>query len=244
MQYFKAGEDVEFVLTENQKVTYEKHNHVSKYVAGLVLKGKVELLKNECATEIMQEDFFIIPTYQVHALKIEDATARILTLCIDEKFLDSHSMEEGKSILANIMLSLHEKQIIEEKQEAAYLDAYEIITKLHEERKKLPELIESITNMVVDEPEQAWNLDELADSIYINKYYMIRKFKETIGLTPHSFHIQNRIRKAQHLLQEGHSITDTALEMGFFDQSHFDKAFRKILGISPSEYVASLKKLS
>ncbi|MDO5575036.1 MAG: AraC family transcriptional regulator [bacterium] len=43
MRYFHAGENIEFVLTENQERTYEKHNHVSKYVAGLILNGCAEM---------------------------------------------------------------------------------------------------------------------------------------------------------------------------------------------------------
>ncbi|NLK95282.1 MAG: AraC family transcriptional regulator [Clostridiales bacterium] len=59
-------------------------------------------------------------------------------------------------------------------------------------------------------------------------------------LTPHYFQIQNRIRKSQLLLQQGYSVVFTASEIGFYDQSHFVKSFRKVFGISPLEYIYSL----
>lgn len=79
--------------------------------------------------------------------------------------------------------------------------------------------------------------------MYLSKYYMIRKFKNDVGLTPHKFLLQNRIRKAQRLLQKGLKVADVAAEMGFYDQSHFVKSFRKVMKIPPEEYLQSVKKI-
>ena len=62
-------------------------------------------------------------------------------------------------------------------------------------------------------------------------------------MTPHQFCIQNRIRKSQSLLDGEKTISRIAAEMGFYDQSHFDKAFHRIVGISPSEYIRSKKRI-
>lgn len=257
MQYFHSEEDIEFVLIENKEIKYDRHNHVSKYVAGLILAGSVELFDGTDNVTAVEDDMFIIPVYRVHTLEMKDCSAKALTMCIGVEFLKKYTIEQGRPILSSLMKSLKAEQFITERQEEAYQDAYEMIVRLYEEQAEMSESIESgtqrvvdmqegiegVTQRMVDMPEQEWKLDTLADSIYINKYYLIRRFKEAVGLTPHSFHIQNRIRKAKQLLQEGHSIMDTAIETGFYDQSHFDKAFRRILGISPSEYVESLKQL-
>ena len=73
--------------------------------------------------------------------------------------------------------------------------------------------------------------------MYISQYHFIRSFKKQIGLTPHQFKMQNRIRKAQRLLRENKAITEVALIMGFCDQSHFNKWFKRIVGITPSQYI-------
>lgn len=44
------------------------------------------------------------------------------------------------------------------------------------------------------------SLDSLAKDLYLSKYYLIRKCKRNLGLTPYKFHLQNRIRKAHTLL--------------------------------------------
>lgn len=81
--------------------------------------------------------------------------------------------------------------------------------------------------------------------MYTSKYHLlIRKFKEEIGLTPHEFQIQNQIRKAQRLLEHDLLVAEVVLAAGFYDQSHFIKHFRNIMGITPSEYKHASKQLS
>lgn len=46
-------------------------------------------------------------------------------------------------------------------------------------------------------PENKFSVEAMADAALKSKYYFIRRFKEIVGLTPHRFQIQNRIRKAQ-----------------------------------------------
>lgn len=86
-------------------------------------------------------------------------------------------------------------------------------------------------------------LDNLAKDLYLSKYYLIRKGKRNLGLTPHKFHLQNRIRKAQTLLFTNKSVTMASVDTGFYDQSHFDRAFKNIVGISPTEFLASSNTL-
>ncbi|WP_428024541.1 AraC family transcriptional regulator [Arcobacter sp.] len=80
------------------------------------------------------------------------------------------------------------------------------------------------------------SIEELSKIFNLNPYYIIRLFKSKINLTPHAFLINLKINRAKELLQEGTSIVDTALECGFFDQSHFHKNFVKIVATTPKEY--------
>ena len=51
--------------------------------------------------------------------------------------------------------------------------------------------------------------------------------------------MQCRIRKAQKLLEKGTSVIDTAFILNFTDQSHLDRVLKKIVGITPEQYVKS-----
>ena len=100
-----------------------------------------------------------------------------------------------------------------------------------------------MADKITGHPERELPMEAMAADIFVSKYYFIRKFKNSIGMTPHRFCIQNRIRKSQGMLDEEKSISGIAAEMGFYDQSHFDKAFQRIVGISPSEYTRSKKQI-
>lgn len=105
-------------------------------------------------------------------------------------------------------------------------------------------LIDSAKKQIECYPEMKLSIDEMAHSLYISKYHFIRSFKQAIGLTPHQFQIQNRVRKAQHMLSNVDSIAEVALTTGFCDQSHFIKHFERYVGITPTVYKISCKILT
>ena len=88
-------------------------------------------------------------------------------------------------------------------------------------------------------PECKLTVEEMAQNVFLSKYHFIRSFKAEVGLTPHQFQIQNRIRKAQRLIREANTITKVALTSGFCDQSHFIKQFKKYVGLPPLAYKSS-----
>jgi hypothetical protein len=64
-----------------------------------------------------------------------------------------------------------------------------------------------------------------------------RRFLRTTGMTQHSFRQILRARRAASLLQNGLPAAETALEVGFSDQSHMIRSLKSILGLSPKEIV-------
>lgn len=87
-------------------------------------------------------------------------------------------------------------------------------------------------------------INEMAHSLYISKYHFIRRFKQIVGLTPHQFQIQNRVRKAQRMLNDIDSITEVALITGFCDQIHFIKQFEKYIELTPTVYKVSCRQMT
>ncbi|MCP4106994.1 MAG: AraC family transcriptional regulator [Desulfobacteraceae bacterium] len=57
------------------------------------------------------------------------------------------------------------------------------------------------------------------------------------GVSPNEYLIQFRIKKAREFLLQGVSLTDTALDTGFTDQSHFTRFFKRIVGVSSGKYL-------
>ncbi|WP_028317087.1 AraC family transcriptional regulator [Desulfobulbus elongatus] len=79
-------------------------------------------------------------------------------------------------------------------------------------------------------------LECLATEMGANACTLIRQFKEATGITPHAYRTNCRIDHARHLLRQGRDIAETALECGFFDQSHFHRHFKAMTTVTPREY--------
>lgn len=80
---------------------------------------------------------------------------------------------------------------------------------------------------------------ELAAIAQISPYHFIRLFKNATNQTPHQYVLHQRVEKAKCLLRhKNSSISEIAFSVGFCDQSHFTKCFKRITGITPKEYIA------
>ena len=86
------------------------------------------------------------------------------------------------------------------------------------------------------------SLEQLAAIAYLSPFHLLRSFRDQIGLPPHAYQMQTRIRQAQRLLGTGLPCVDIALAVGFADQSHFTKHFKRIVGVPPRLYGDAHKK--
>lgn len=80
-------------------------------------------------------------------------------------------------------------------------------------------------------------LEELACMAGMDRYTLIRRFRRRFNTTPHSWQIMLRVNEARRLLEDGMSATDVALEVGFYDQSHFTKMFKETFGVTPMQFL-------
>ncbi|WP_118182713.1 helix-turn-helix domain-containing protein [Paraburkholderia phosphatilytica] len=64
-------------------------------------------------------------------------------------------------------------------------------------------------------------------------------FRKEVGISPHRYVCVVRIRHAQRLLRDGVPPCAVATEVGFFDQSHLGRHFRRMVGMTPGHYVAA-----
>jgi AraC-like DNA-binding protein len=80
------------------------------------------------------------------------------------------------------------------------------------------------------------SLQDLARLTRLSPYHLHRAFCKRIGMPPHAYQLQVRITQARLLLRMGRSISDTAFLVGFVDQSHFSRHFKKLMGVTPGRY--------
>jgi AraC-like DNA-binding protein len=81
-------------------------------------------------------------------------------------------------------------------------------------------------------------LDDLARLAAMSRFHLSRSFRSTVGMSLRVYVRNLRLERAQQMLTRSPqtSLTQVALDAGFYDLPHFDKAFRGRYGISPSEF--------
>ncbi|MFW2173716.1 helix-turn-helix domain-containing protein [Acinetobacter guillouiae] len=108
---------------------------------------------------------------------------------------------------------------------------------------ELPEAqrkVEIVKDLLSSFPEHDYSLTDLATYVGLSPWHFLREFKKYTGLPPHSWLVQVRLQKARQLLKQGQSIAMTAQNSGFSDQSHFNRHFKKAVGVTPSQYLSTL----
>lgn len=80
-------------------------------------------------------------------------------------------------------------------------------------------------------------LSELSQMVNVNRFTVLRKFREHTGVTPNQFQMMVRIHRAMDILKDSHlPIAEVGELCGFSNPSHFARVFRKKTGLSPTEY--------
>lgn len=79
-------------------------------------------------------------------------------------------------------------------------------------------------------------LDKMAREGNFSKFHFIRVFKNIYGKTPHQYLIDARIEKAKKLLKQQISVTETCFAVGFESVSSFTGLFKKMVGVTPSNF--------
>ena len=108
----------------------------------------------------------------------------------------------------------------------------------HTEQRILDQLIQTVSA----QPGQKFSLQQLADSAHISTTYLHRIFRTQLGMTPGIYLAKVRMEESKLLLREGTlSMGEIAKQLGFSSQQQFSRQFRAVTGMTPSEYVRTLR---
>ena len=100
-----------------------------------------------------------------------------------------------------------------------------------------PRALRHVREYILAHLEEDLSNHVLAKLVGLSAYHFSRAFKQSAGVSPHRFVLQSRVERAKHLLGETElSLAEIALIVGFGDQSHCARWFRKIVGITPSRF--------
>lgn len=77
----------------------------------------------------------------------------------------------------------------------------------------------------------------------LSSHYINTIFSKCVNTTISSYIIKAKILRSCSMLLNNNNVTDVALTLGFYDHSHYIKYFKKIMGVSPTQYIQKYTKV-
>ena len=84
-------------------------------------------------------------------------------------------------------------------------------------------------------------LAEMAADVGLSRHHLVRTFGAAAGMPPYAWLAQHRVSKARRLLDAGYPPAEVAGLVGFADQAHLTRWFRRVLGVTPGAYRNSVQ---
>ena len=230
---------------------YAKHSHDTLCIS-IIKQGKIVVeFHNKEKQTLYPNQIVIFNPHQVHVTKNSNIKSyNYYTLHLTQKWIDkiSPSLYFKNNIINSqnyyeIFLNLCEN-IIQNNIKDIEKELYNFFIDLVENHSNNiststnNQIFNNVKNYIINNIQEQLTLDDIAKEIGYSKEYIIRIFKKEFGLTPHAFLMNEKVNYAKNILDKSDSLnlTEIALELGFYDQSHFIKFFKKSFAITPNKY--------
>ena len=253
-------DNLELLRVSNSTYDYPRHIH-EEYCIGLVLQGAETHNSRGITQTVLPGGLILINAEEIHsnqsfrtAYRVIKIRPKVLSRLASEVFeRDSETPTFPNSVVKDplvfrLLLNLHlklERNVSPFEQESEFISAIGLLlarqNKNHSALKALgkePRYVESVRDYLKSHYADNVSLAKLTAITNLSPFYLLRVFHKQVGFPPHEYQTQVRIAHARKLLRSGSSITEAALETGFFDQSHLSKNFKRIVGVTPGRYVS------
>ena len=246
VMYFPSNNNtIDIVLLNKVNTVYPLHTHAEHYTMGIVIDGEIIIETNVEKFVCKSDNIFTIPMDVPHSIKpLSDSSYTMLSFCIHQDYLVYTDVDNIKLLMDRKLKQLFGEEEIVAVYSELLSDGWMLLLADKLKNMTSDSYSKDVKHMLLEVPETSISIEDISNKICVSSFHMIRQFKKEVGLTPHQFQIQCRIRKAQKMLLSDRTIAEVALETGFCDQSHFVRCFKKIVGMTPASYqkVAKISK--
>jgi len=247
-------------IVDGREVCYTRHAH-EHFSIGAITAGRSTYIHEKSAFEVGVGTVVLMNPGDVHACNpIDDQPWSYLMLYVDTRWLSDLQRQLGFSddvafrrfsathtrdaSLFESLKGLYEV-LIDPQQDllCKHSVAVEFFTEVQQRLNPVdtplrePNFkLERAADYIRDNCTQMLKLEDICEAAQLSPSYLIRAFRHHYGMTPHAFLVNRRIQFAQDQLRSGKLIADVALEAGFADQAHFQRAFKQHLAATPGQY--------
>jgi len=226
----------------SKKVSEGWHYHVNSHISYILQGGNREQRKNHEA-QALPGNLMIYPSGLLHRNLNTVYPSKNLNLEVDDNFLLDNDLKFSISSAVSVkffVLKVYKECLINDKDSEAsirtlVLNAFESV---HEKNERVsPRWAALISQVVHDRWNENVSLTELSQELNLHPVTISKSFSKHFHCTLGEYSRKIKIDKAVSLMNRSkRSLTEIALECGFFDQSHFIRAFKDATGFTPTEY--------
>lgn len=212
---------------------------------GCLLAGRRETRINNLNRTARPGELLIIHPFQPHSCRGASEANVWRSLAIPDAIWRSFafSAQRGNFFALNSSLEKRFLRICDDIRRGAdrstlknFLSSLTPTARVSVELSAPDERLLDVAERMKRDPGDKNKLDDLAELARMDKYEFIRNFAAAFHITPHKYVESLRLAKGQGLLREGRSVIQSALAAGCCDQSHFNRLFRRYLGVAPAVY--------
>jgi AraC-like DNA-binding protein len=265
LKYWKVAHLDNLELLHAANITYQYPPHVhEEHSIGLMLRGTELTTCRGASHTAFPGSVVLINADEVHSSRSVKTEYRIIK--VGPKALTRIAFELGghhpegvyfpKLVINDVsifrlLLDLHlklEQNDSALEQESEFISTIGLLLTRHtkdhfglQPRSKEPHYVKLTRDYLRSHYAENVSLSQLTSLTSLSPFHLLRVFRDQVGCPPHEYQTQLRIAHARRLMRQGSAIAEVALETGFFDQSHFSRNFKRIVGVTPGQYFAQSK---
>ena len=247
-------------IADGREVCYSRHSH-AHFSIGAITAGHSTYIHEQSAFQVSAGTVVLMNPGDVHACNpIDDQPWSYLMLYVETPWLTDlqHQLGFSQGLAFRRFSTTHTRDVelfsglknlyailVDQQQDVLckHSAAVEFFTEVQQRLNPIdqplrePNLkLERAADYIRDNCTHPLKLEAICEAAQLSPSYLIRAFKQHYGMTPHAFLINRRIQFARDRLRSGKLIADVALEAGFADQAHFQRAFKQHLAATPGQY--------
>lgn len=265
IQYHRMKDDPRLILSDARYkgFSFKRHYHLDYHI-GLVsqgvqtqnFKGQKQFIGPGVLAAVAPDEIHDGVDHENNGFALH--AFRISPKLMEEYYIDAFDSDKGATFgsaivqdpalwrsLSELYSSLrHSQELSKMAEETAWIEILQRLFTHVKASKQLadsgpltPQMRKEIRDYCVAHMADKISLSTLAELCGLSRFQLLRRFKESTGLTPHNWLTQFRLEHACTMLrQSDSSIAQIATDVGFYDQSHFIRAFKGAYGVVPSQY--------
>lgn len=230
--YFDKKSGISFLINENQTDSIPLHFHRTVCFV-YQIRGSLELcFNNPVKTLLTPGKTIIIPSLQPHSIKFSVPSSNLVI-----NFPNIVTDNEIEVLIKNYFSNYNDRfRILNEININNLIQKIKNYLATGKLQPTQPIIIDNIINHIYSNP-CFFSLDKISMELNLSKFYLSHLFKKEAGISMYEYSLYTKINSSIEMLKENKSIVKTSCLLGFSDQPHFSRLFKKYTGINPGKFL-------